>query len=152
MACATRNPLIEGSIVQVIDHNLMPWLRLAGAVQIGIALLNLMLPRILGWREDLNRVPLLIREVFHVHAWFISVTLMIFGVITWRFAAEMTTNPACRWLGAGIGLFWALRTVLQLTYYSSSHWRGRPGRTVIHLALLLTYGGFAVVYLLTAFA
>src|SRR5207247_2542317 len=124
-----RNLLIEGNIVQIFENNLMLWLRLAAAAQIGIALLNLVLPRILGWSEHLNRVPLLIREVFHVHAWFISVTLMIFGVMTWRFATEMTTNPACRWLAAGVGFFWALRTVLQLTYYSSSHWRGQPGRT-----------------------
>ena len=132
--------------------NLIPWLRLAAAVQLGIALLNLALPRIMQWRDDLNRLPLLIREVFHVHAWFISVTLAIFAVITWRFAGEMTTNAACRWLATGIGLFWALRTVLQIGYYSSSHWRGQPGRTLIHITLLLIYGGFAVVYLLVAIA
>lgn len=128
--------------------NLIPWLRAAAAAQLGIALLNLALPKIMKWRDELNRMPLLIREVFHVHAWFISVTLVIFAVITWRFADEMTTNAACRWLAAGIGLFWAFRTVLQLTYYSSSHWRGRPGRTAIHITLLLIYGGFAAVYVL----
>ncbi|PYK61114.1 MAG: hypothetical protein DME21_09985 [Verrucomicrobia bacterium] len=35
--------------------------------------------------------------------------------------------------------------------YSSSHWRGRLDRTLIHLALLLTYGGLAAVYLTAAF-
>jgi len=128
------------------------WLQIAGASQLGIALLNLFLARILGWKADLDRAPQLLREVFHVHAWFISLTLTIFAIMTWRFAAEMRTNPACRWLAAGIGLFWALRTILQITYYSSSHWRGLPGRTLIHIMLLLIYGGFAVLYLLTALA
>ena len=128
------------------------WLQIAGASQLGIALLNLFLARILGWKADLDRAPQLLREVFHVHAWFISLTLTIFAIMTWRFAAEMRTNPACRWLAAGIGLFWALRTILQITYYSSSHWRGLPGRTLIHITLLLIYGGFAVLYLLTALA
>jgi len=131
--------------------NLIPWLRLAAAAQLGIALLNLALPRLMRWRDDLNRMPLLIREVFHVHAWFISVTLTIFAVMTWRFAGEMTTNAACRWLAVGIGLFWALRAMLQLSYYSSSHWRGQVGRTAIHITLLLIYGGFGVVYLLVPF-
>lgn len=131
--------------------NLIPWLRLAAAAQLGIALLNLALPRIMRWGDDLNRMPRLLREVFHVHAWFISVTLTIFAVMTWRFAGEMTTNAACRWLAAGIGAFWALRTMLQLGYYSSSHWRGQIGRTAIHIALLLIYGGFAVVYCRAAF-
>jgi len=102
-------------------------------------------------KEDLNRLPLLVREVFQVHVWFISVTLIIFAVMTFRFAGEMNANPVCRWLAAGIGLFWALRMVLQFAYYSSSHWRGQPGRTAIHVALLVIYGGFAVIYLAAAF-
>lgn len=128
-------------------------LRLAGAAQLTIAVLNLFLPRMLGWKDDLARMPLLIREVFHVHAWFISITLVIFAVMTGRFAAEMAagTNDACRWLAAGIGVFWCIRTVLQVAYYDRSHWRGRPGRTVIHVALLVLYGGFAGCYLWTAF-
>src|SRR5207247_10968322 len=110
-------------------------------------------PRLLGWKEDLARMPLLLREVFQVHAWFISVTLAIFAVMTWRFADEMASGPnaACRWLAAAIGLFWALRTVLQVTYYSNSHWRGRPGRTLAQITFLLLYGGFACCYLWAAF-
>ncbi|MBM3833016.1 MAG: hypothetical protein FJ403_07045 [Verrucomicrobia bacterium] len=131
--------------------DLPAWLKVAASGQLLAAALNLSLIRILGWREDASRMPLLMREVFHVHCWFISVTLALFGVVTWRFAAEMNVNPACRWLAAGIGIFWALRTVLQITYYSSSHWRGHAGRTVIHIALLLIYGGFTAAYLIAAF-
>lgn len=107
--------------------------------------------RLLKWKEELNRTPLLMQEVFHVHCWFISVTLALFGVMTWRFAAEMIAHEPCRWLAAGIGLFWMLRTVLQFAYYSSSHWRGLPGRTIIHIALLVIYGGFATIYLWAGF-
>jgi hypothetical protein len=126
-------------------------LKVAASAQLAIAILNLFLVRLLDWKEDVARLPLLMREVFHVHGWFISVTLALFGVMTWRFAGEMHSNPACRWLAAGIGIFWALRSVLQTTYYSSSHWRGQTGRTLIHITLLLIYGGFAAVYLTAAF-
>ena len=128
-------------------------LRIAAAAQLAIALLNLWLVRLLDWKADLDRMPLLLREVFHVHCWFVSITLGIFGVTTLRFADAMaaSNNEACRWLTAGIGIFWAVRAVLQVTYYSSSHWRGRPVRTAMHVALLATYGGLALVYLLSAF-
>ncbi len=128
-------------------------LQSAASVQLGIAVLNLFLVPLLKWKEDLSRAPLLLREVFHVHAWFISVTLAIFGVVTWRFAGElgMHSNPMGEWLAAAIGSFWAIRTVLQVAYYSSNHWRGQVGRTVIHITLLLLYGGMACVYLWTAF-
>src|SRR5436190_23352684 len=90
----------------------------AAAAQLAVAAANLFLVRLLGWRDELERMPLLVREVFVVHAWFISVTLAIFGVLTWRFAPEFAipSHEVFRWLAAGIGLFWALRTVLQITY------------------------------------
>ena len=128
-------------------------LRIAAAAQLAIALLNLWLVRLLDWKADLDRMPLLLREVFHVHCWFVSITLGIFGATTLRFADAMaaSNNETCRWLTAGIGLFWAIRTVLQVTYYSGSHWHGRPVRTVMHVALLATYGGLALVYALSTF-
>lgn len=130
---------------------LILWLRIAAVTQLAIAALNVGLPRILRWTGDLARLPLLLREVFYVHAWFISATLAIFGVMTLRFAGEMGTNPACRWLAGGIAMFWLSRTVVQVAYYSASHWRGRPVRTAIHIALVTTYGGLALVYSLAAF-
>ena len=128
-------------------------LRIAAAAQLAVALLNLFLVRLLDWKSDLDRMPLLLREVFHVHCWFISITLGIFGVTTIRFADAMAAsgNETCRWLTAGIGLFWVIRAVLQVTYYSSSHWRGRPVRTVMHVALLAMYGGLALLYSLAVF-
>ncbi len=127
-------------------------LMVVAAAQMGIALLNLRLVSLLEWEEELERVPLLMKEVFHVHAWFISITLTIFAAVTWRFAGEMATtaSPLAAWLAAAIGFFWAVRTVLQVTYYSSSHWRGQVGRTVVHVILLVMYGGFAVVYFMAA--
>lgn len=129
-------------------------LQLAAMAQLAIAILNLFLVRLLNWRGEVAKMPVLLREVFHVHMWFISITLLIFGAITFRFAPQLATGGGeiGRWLAGGIGLFWAIRAVLQTTYYSSSHWRGNPGRTVAHATLLAVYGGFAATYLLAAFA
>ncbi len=117
-------------------------------MQLGIAMVNLTLPRILQWDCELAKVPLLLRQVFNVHSWYISLTLVIFGVMTWRFAAEMGggANPVTAWLAACMGVFGGVRAVIQAAYYSSSHWRGRPGRTVIHALALLVFGGMAAVY------
>ena len=132
------------------SHTLAVVLRCAAVLQLGIALLNLFLIPLLHWRPDLDRMPLLLREVFQVHAWFISVTLVIFGSITWRFAEELAVraDPVGQWLAVGIGSFWAIRAVLQVTYYSSIHWRGRLDRTAAHVLLLIIYSGFVAIYLL----
>src|SRR5271155_1282574 len=94
---------MKSSIIQLI------WLLEAAAVlQLGIAVLNLFLARLLNWREAISQMPLLVREVFRVHAWFISITLAIFAAMTLRFARQMAdgADPVCQWLVAGIGLFW----------------------------------------------
>src|SRR2546423_9153742 len=128
--------------------NLEFLLRLAALVQLGVVGLNLFLVRLMGWRRDLNAMPLLIREVFQIHVYFISITLAIFGTITWRFAGDIAnaTHPICVWLAIGIGSFWAVRSIMQWTHYSRVHWRGDRVRTLIHWALFLGYGAFSAIY------
>jgi hypothetical protein len=45
------------------------------------------------------------------------------------------------------GIAWAARAVIQIAYYSGSHWRGIPVRTAQHIILLCVYAGFTAVYL-----
>jgi hypothetical protein len=94
--------------MKILLTNLELFLRLAALAQLGVALLNLFLVRIMKWERDLVSAPLLIREVFQIHIYFISITLAIFGALTWRFAAEIATatQPICVWLAIGIGAFW----------------------------------------------
>jgi hypothetical protein len=135
----------------IYDH-LEGLLRAAAITQLGVALLNLALIRIMHWKPDLARAPLLIREVFHIHVHFISITLTIFGVLTWRFADDIASaaTPLAVWLAISIAIFWGVRSVMQWLHYSSVHWRGIPTRTAIHWALFLGYGALAAVYLIAA--
>ena len=128
-------------------------LRTAALAQFAVAILNLFLIRIMKWKPDLDRAPLLIREVFRIHVVFISITLSIFAVLAWRFAHEIAsaTTPLATWLAGAIGFFWLVRSAMQWTHYSASHWRGNIGRKLIHWTLFLGYGAMAVVYLAAAF-
>ena len=126
---------------------------IAAAAQLLVAGLNLFLVRIMKWEEVVARMPQLVREVFHVHAWFITITLVIFGVVTIRFAGELAagTNNLGHWLAAGIAIFWLIRWLMQFFYYNSSHWRGKRAETIVHIVLIFLYGSFAGVYLLATF-
>ena len=78
-------------------------LYIAAAAQLSVAVLNLFLVRIIKWEEEVARMPQLVCEVFHVHAWFISITLVIFGVVTIWFVWELVAG----WLlaSSSFGLF-----------------------------------------------
>jgi hypothetical protein len=127
-------------------------LRLSAVAQVCVAVINFFTARLLKWRDPIERMPLLLRQVFWVHAWFVSLVLVLFGVMTWRFAPPMAagSDAACAWLAAGMGIVWGLRTLAQVAYYSASHWRGNPGRTFIHWFLFVVYGGMSVSYLVAA--
>lgn len=132
--------------------NLELLLRLAAFAQLGVAILNLFLIRIMQWQRDLSAAPLLIREVFQIHLYFISITLAIFGALSWCFAHELAAGaqPIGVWLALGIGTFWAVRSVMQWSHYSTVHWRGDSLRTAIHWLLFLGYGALAAVYFTAA--
>ena len=102
-------------------------LRAAALAQFAVAILNLFLIRIMNWKPDLDRAPLLIREVFQIHVVFISITLSIFALLTWRFVHEIAS--AANWLATAIGTFWIVRSVVQWLHYSSSHWRGNTAHS-----------------------
>jgi hypothetical protein len=118
-------------------------------MQLLIAVLNLGLVRIMRWQDDLERMPLLIREVFKVHSLFISITVATFGILTWRFADTIVLggNELAKWMTGGIGIFWSVRAAIQWIGYSPSHWRGLPAQTAVHWTLFLVYGGFGAIYL-----
>lgn len=127
-------------------------LKLAALGQIILAILSLFLARMLGWKDDIARMPLLIREVFQIHGWFISITLGIFGVLTWRFAHDMAAgdHDFLRWFAVSIAVFWGTRCVMQWTHYSAEHWRGKTDRIAIHWIVFLNYAAFTATYLKAA--
>jgi len=109
-------------------------------IQIAIGVLNFFLPRMLGWRPALDRLPLLVREVFWVHLFFLAVTLFIFGGLTLWQGTALGPLAFC------IGLFWAFRVAIQLVYYDPSHRQGKRFETIVHWTLLVVYSGMATVY------
>ncbi|MEI6534153.1 MAG: hypothetical protein WCN98_02345 [Verrucomicrobiaceae bacterium] len=134
-------------------NHLELWLRIVAVAQIALAALSLCLPRIMDWKAEIARMSLLVRDVFEIHSWFISITLVIWGLLTWKFAGEVAhaQTELSRWLCAAIGIFWGIRCVLQWTHYDSSHWRGQPGRTLAHWTLFIGYAAWTTVYFMAAF-
>ena len=128
-------------------------LHIVALTQLLIAVLNLCLVRIMKWEEEVQKMDRLVREVFHMHGHFLSVSLTIFGVLTLRFAEELAAGSSILgcWLSGSIGVFWLIRWLMQFFYYSPSHWKGKGKETLMHVSLVLVYGFIAGVYLLAAF-
>ena len=122
-------------------------LRIAGALQIALALAHLVFPRRLNWNEELARLSPLNRQIFHVHTLFICVVLVLIGALSLLApAALMEPTRLARLVLAGIAFFWALRLYCQWFVYDPALWRGRRFETVVHLVATLLWLYLTAVY------
>jgi hypothetical protein len=127
-------------------RHLIPWLWVAGAVQLVIIAANFVLPKKLRCRENLTRVSPMIRTVFVVHWIYIVLVLGIFSSLCFWFAPELAgASRLGRYLSAVIAVFWLLRVPIQLFFYDSEIRRKNRFGDVIFL-IFFSYLGvvFAV--------
>lgn len=123
-------------------------LRIAGALQIVLALLHLAFPKRFQWKEELARLSPLNRQIFHVHTFFICVVLVMIGALS-LFAADALLEPTrlSRLVLGGIATFWGLRLLCQWFVYDASLWRGQRFNTAMHVLFSLLWLYLTSVYL-----
>ena len=122
-------------------------LRLAGALQIGLAMLHLFFPTRFRWKEELSRLSLLNRQMFLVHTFFVCVILLMIGALS-LFAPQtiLQPTPLSRLVLGGFATFWVLRLIFQWFIYDSRLWRGDLFKTVVHGLLTVIWTYLASVY------
>lgn len=99
---------------------------LAGLSQLGVALTSLMIPRLLGWKEQTAKLDGLTRQVFWTYAGYILGTNVFFGVVS-VFGAPWLTDGSglARALCGFIALYWGVRIVVQFLAYREFEPKGQ---------------------------
>jgi hypothetical protein len=126
-------------------RGLLQLLWLAGLVQVAIAAANLFLPAKLKYRENLSRVPPIIRQIFVVHSVYIVGVVLLFAAVTFGFARDLASGHGLgRFLADAIAVFWLFRAPVQLLYYDATlrkenRW-GDIAFTAAALFLAASYG------------
>lgn len=122
-------------------------LRVAGFLLLLLAAVHPLLPRALGWGEDLRKLTLVNRQIFLVHVGFIVLLLILFGVLALCFAPELAARSRlARVILTGLTVFWGLRLVTQLFVYDRSLWRGHSRNTAVHVLALLLWSYLTAVF------
>ena len=96
-------------------------LLLAGLGQLILAVGSLILPRILGWRDDAAKLRPLTRQVFWTYAGYIWVTNVCFGVIS-TFVPDwlLDGSSLARAVTGYITAYWGARVLVQFFYFDRS--------------------------------
>ncbi len=97
---------------------LVPYIWIAGVVHLMIVGMNLPLPRVLHYRENLSKVPVIIRQIFIVHSVYIVLVLVGFSLLCFLFAEDLCGKTHLgSFLSGFLAIFWLIRLFIQLFYY-----------------------------------
>lgn len=121
---------------------------MAGIGQLVLAAASLAIPRVLGWRTELQKVRPLTRQVFWTYAGYIWSTNVAFGLVS-TFAANSLLDGArlAACVTGFITLYWGARCVIQWCYFDRTDtpggWHVRTAEfalNVLFVLLTATYG------------
>jgi hypothetical protein len=123
-------------------------LHIVGVLMAVLVVVNLTVPRVLHWREDIVRLSLVNRQIFQVHAAFIILVLALFSALL-LICGDTLLEPSrlSRAVLVGLTIFWTLRMLVQWCFYSPAVWRGDRFKTAMHYVFSLAW-----VYITTTFA
>lgn len=122
-------------------------LKIVGLLMTLLALLHAFFSRRFNWKDELQSLSLLNRQLFIVHTFFIALVVMLFGLLTF-FCAEhlISKTPLARALLIVLTVFWIARWFAQHFYFSPKLWRGHRFNTAIHVIFSLLWTYFVVIY------
>jgi hypothetical protein len=120
---------------------------LAGIGHFCILGASFQVPARLGWKEDLAKLTPFNRKLMWVYGGTTLLTIIAFGALTLFLHDDfLRGDRAALALAAFIAVFWTLRIVVDLTYFSHSDWPtgrafviGHGLLTALFIALASTY-------------
>ncbi|HTD92947.1 MAG TPA: hypothetical protein VK644_04010 [Chitinophagaceae bacterium] len=124
-------------------------LKIIGVLLIILSLIHVVFPYYFKWKEELNTLSLVNRQMIYVHTFFISVTIFLMGILCLSHAHELFHTNLGRSISLGLAIFWFLRLLFQFFVYSPSLWKGKSFETVIHIIFSGLWIYLTVVFFLT---
>lgn len=126
-------------------------INLLGIIFITLALVHVIFPKYFDWRRELRHLSVINREMMVVHTFFIALTVFLMGVLCVTSAHELTSTILGKRICLGIGVFWALRLVVQFFGYSKELWLGKKFETAVHIVFSVLWVYASVVFLMVYF-
>jgi len=118
----------------------------AGVGQAGVLTASALVPFRLKWRDELQGLPRLHRQMYWVYGGYIVLSIIAFAAISISNHDELTRGSGlARGFCAYVALFWGIRTGLQPVFDVKKHltaWWLKAG----YVLLTAMFGSFTVIY------
>ena len=111
----------------------------------------ILIPRVLGWREELALLRPLTRQIFWTYAGYILCFNLAFGLVS-AFTPDLLIDrsPLATAVSAFIAVYWIARVLIQFFYYDRGAAPGGLVFVVGEWLLVALFGYLSLVYLVVA--
>lgn len=98
-----------------------------------LALMHLIFPKYFNWKEELQSLSLINKQLMIVHTFFIALGVFLMGLLCLTSTTELIETELGKTISFGFGFFWSIRLIIQFWGYSSKLWKGKSFETIIHV-------------------
>ena len=123
-----------------------PHLKAIGILLMALASVHIIFPKYFNWKEELRALSLINRQMMLVHTFFIVLIVFLMGLLCVTSAYALVHTSLGKNISLGLGVFWAIRLLVQLFGYSSKLWKGKAFETTVHILFSLFWIYMSVVF------
>jgi len=127
------------------------YLKIAGLILIILGIVHIAFPKRFNWKDELEPLSLINKQMMVVHTFFIALTVFMMGVLSFFYSSELISTPFGRVISLGFAIFCFIRLVFQFFVYSKELWKGKTFETVMHIVFSITWIYLTVVFFMIAF-
>lgn len=110
-----------------------PYIQLSGIFLVILALIHIDFPNRFQWKNELQSLSLINRQMMQIHTFFIALTVGLMGILSFAFAFDICHTPLGKYISLGMGIFWTIRLFFQWFVYSMKLWKGKTFETSMHV-------------------
>lgn len=115
-----------------------------------LGLIHGIFPKYFNWKEQLQPLSLINRQMMVIHTFFIALGVFLMGLLCFNSATELIETKLGKTISLGFGIFWSTRLFIQFFGYSAKLWRKKGFETMVHVLFSLLWTYLSVVFFWTA--
>lgn len=126
-------------------------LKVIGILLIILALIHTIFPKLFNWKQELDSLSLINRQLMYIHTFFIALVVLLIGLLCLTSATELIETRLGKRLSFGLGIFWTSRFYIQLFGYSATVWKGKIFETTAHILFTIFWSYLSIIFFLIYF-
>ena len=130
------------------SHKMELHLKIIGSFLIVLSLLHFSFPKYFNWKQELDSLSIINRQMMYVHSYFIAFVVFLMGLLCLTSPAELLTTSLGKRISFGLGIFWLVRLFVQIFGYSSKTWKGKSFETTVHILFSIFWFYLSTVFFL----